>query len=250
MVNQQHRELTEEFVSRIRAAAGENVVSVIIYGSAADGEFHVEYSDLNLLCLVRDASFPSLARIANVVEWWRGKKHHPLLLLTIDELKSWVGAFSIEFVDMIQHYRVLFGDDLLATLTVPMELHRFQVRYELKEKLVLLRQHVSLAANNEKQLWEVMLHSLSSFTTLFRHMLIELGQPGRKHSREAVAELAAQLNFDGSPFVQLMDIRAGKLNRKQLRAGDVAARYLSAIEKVTSAVDTMQGSGTSGQVAR
>jgi hypothetical protein len=87
-----------------------------------------------------------------------------------------------------------------------------------------------------------MLNSLSSFTTLFRHVLIELGEQGRKHSREAVQELAWRLNFDASAFVQLIDVRAQKADRKQLRATDVSARYLAGIEKVAAAVDTMQSS--------
>ena len=44
-----HEKLTSEFVEKIRAAAGDNLLSVVLYGSAADGEFHPEYSDLNLL---------------------------------------------------------------------------------------------------------------------------------------------------------------------------------------------------------
>jgi hypothetical protein len=162
--------------------------------------------------------------------------------LTVEELNASAGVFSIEFLDMKQRYRVLFGDDGLRALHIPMTLHPFQLRYELREKLMLLRQHVLLAGKNDKQLWEVMLHSVSSFTTLFRHVLLELGEQGRKHSRDAVAELSARLNFDALPFVQLMDVRAGKLDRKQLRASTVAAQYLDAIVKVTMTVDTMQSS--------
>jgi predicted nucleotidyltransferase len=242
MSNEKHTELTTEFVNRIRRAAGDNVLSVVLYGSGADGEFHPEYSDLNLLCVVRDASFASLAKIAEVAEWWRGKKHHPPLILTVEELSASAGVFSIEFLDMKQRYRVLYGEDVLQGLQVPMALHLFQLRYELREKLVLLRQHVLLAGKSDKQLWEVMLHSLSSFTTLFRHVLVELGEKGRKHSREAVTELSARMNFDASPFVLLMDMRAGKLERKQVRASEVAAGYLAGIEKVSMTVDTMQSS--------
>lgn len=242
MASTGHLETTNEFVSKIRAAAGDNITSVILYGSAAEGEFHHEYSDLNLLCVVRDTSFASLAKLAGIAEWWRGKKHHPPLILSVEELKASAGVFSIEFSDMKQRYRVLFGDDVLIGLQVPTAQHWFQVRYELREKLFLLRQHLLLAATSDKQLWEVMLHSLSSFTTLFRHLLIEMGEQGRKHSREAVAELSTRLNFDPSPFVQLMDLRAGKLDRKQLRASSVAAEYSSAIEKVAAAADTMQTS--------
>jgi Nucleotidyltransferase domain len=242
MAKEKQLELTQEFVERIRAAAGENLLSVILYGSAAEGEFHPEYSDLNLLCVLRDSSFSSLQKLAKVAGWWRAKKHHPPLLLTPAELKSSAGVFSIEFLDMKQRYRVLYGEDVLAGLHIPTAQHRFQLEYEIREKLVLLRQHLLLAGNNEKQLWEVMLHSLSSFTTLFRHILPELGQAGRKHSREAVTELAARLNFSPSAFEQLMDIRAAKADRRQRQAASVANEYLQTIEKVAAAVDTMQSS--------
>jgi|SRR5450631_1168620 hypothetical protein len=235
-----HEKLISEFVEKLRAAAGANLVSVILYGSGAEGEFHPEYSDLNLLCVLRDASFASLTKITDVVEWWRSKKHRPPLVLTPAELKASADTFSIEFVDMKQRNRVLYGEDVLSTLNIPMALHRAQLEYELREKLFLLRQHLVVAGSNEKQLWEVMLQSLSSFTTLFRHVLLEMGEPGRKHSREAVGELAHRMNFDPSPFVQIMDVRAQTADRKQLRAPEIASKYLQAIEQVTAAVDTMR----------
>jgi predicted nucleotidyltransferase len=238
-----HEKLISEFIEKIRAATGPNLVSVILYGSAADGEFHPEYSDLNLLCVLRDASFASLTKIADVVEWWRVKKHHSPLILTLAELNASSDTFSIEFVDMKQRHRLVYGEDVLSSLNIPMTLHRCQLEYELREKLFLLRQHLVVAGNNEKQLWEVMLNSLSSFTTLFRHVLLEMGEQGRKHSREAVAELAHRMNFDPSPFVQIMDVRSKTADRKQLRATEIASQYLQAIEQVTSAVDTMQSSG-------
>jgi Nucleotidyltransferase domain len=236
--------LLNEFVERIRATAGANLLSVVLYGSAADGEFHPEYSDLNLLCIVNDTSFASLAKIAPVADWWRGKKHHPPLVLTSQDLKTSADVFSIEFLDMKQRYRVLRGDDLLRDLSVPMTHHRRQLEYELREKLFLLRQHVLLAGTDEKKLWEVMLRSLSSFTTLFRHVLIELGDQGRKPSRGAVVELSKRLSFSDTAFLQLLDVRSKKVGREQLRAADVAAQYLQAIEQVVAAVDTMQSPGT------
>lgn len=236
-----HEKLTSEFVEKIRAAAGDNLLSVVLYGSAADGEFHPEYSDLNLLCLVRNASFAALNKVAGVVSWWRGKRHHPPLVLTSEELITSADVFSIEFSDMKHRYRVLFGSDLLRDLQVPKTHHREQLEYELREKLFLLRQHLMLAGTDEKQLWEIMLHSLSSFTTLFRHVLLEMGEAERKHSREAVAVLSKKLSFDDLPFLQLMDVRSKQADRKRLRASEVAAKYLEAITIVVASVDAMPG---------
>jgi predicted nucleotidyltransferase len=238
-----HDMVLTEFVEKMRAAAGNNLASIILYGSAADGEFHPEYSDLNLLCVVSDTSFACVTKIAPVANWWLGKKHHPPLVLTSQELQTSADVFSIEFLDMKQRYRVLYGEDVLRGTEVPMQLHRRQLEYELREKLFLLRQHVLLAGTDEKKLWEVMLRSLSSFTTLFRHVLIELGEQGRKHSRDAVLDLSKRLNFSDSSFLQLLDVRAKKAGREQFRAADIAARYLQAIEQVVAAVDTMQSPG-------
>ena len=236
-----HEEAMAEFLQRMRGAGGQNLLSIVLFGSAAHGEFRPGYSDVNLLCVLGDASFTSLQKISPVVEWWRKQRNGPPLVVTLEEMKSSAAEFSIEFIDMKQRYRVLYGEDVLHMLEVPMHLHRFQLEYELREKSFLLRQQLLLANNNESELWEVMLHSLSSFTTLFRHVLLELGEAERKHSRDAVVELSKRLSFDDSAFLQLIDIRTKQVDRKQLRATDVAQRYTGAIEKITSAVDRMAG---------
>ena len=236
-----HEEVMAEFVQRLRGAGADNLVSIVLFGSAVQGEFRPGYSDVNLLCVLRDASFSFLQKISPVIEWWRKKRHGPPLVMTLEEMKSSAAEFSIEFIDMKQRYRVLYGEDVLRVLEVPMHAHRFQLEYELREKLFLLRQQLLLANDNETELWDVMLHSLSSFTTLFRHVLLELGESERKHSRDAVVDLSERLSFDDSAFLELIDIRAKKVDRKQLRATDFAERYTVAIERVTSAVNRMEG---------
>jgi hypothetical protein len=229
----------DEFVSRLRAACGENLQSVILYGSAADGEFHPEFSNVNLLCVLRESSFAALTAMAAAVEWWTRQKHHAPLLLTREELERSTDVFSIELLDMQQRHRLLFGDDVLSGLPIPMHLHRAQLEYELREKLILLRGRLLAAAGNKKQLWELLLGSLSTFTTLFRHGLIALGETPHKAKREAILALAARLPFDSSAFLQLLDIRERKAETKQFDVNDVFTRYLAAVQQVTAAVDRM-----------
>jgi hypothetical protein len=228
-----------EFISRLRAASAENLESVILYGSAADGEFHPDFSNVNLLCVLRETSFAALVAIAPAVEWWTKQKHHEPLILTREELESSTDVFSIELLDMQHRHRILFGADVLSGLRIPMHLHRAQLEYELREKLILLRERLLLAVNDKKKLWELMLHSLSTFTTLFRHGLIALGTTPPKAKRETIKELASRISFDASAFLQLLDIREHKAETKQFDVADVFARYLAAVQQVTAAVDKM-----------
>ena len=107
------------------------------------------------------------------------------------------------------------------------------------QRLNLLRGRLLLAANNKKHLWELLLGSLSTFTTLFRHGLIALGETPPKAKRDAVQALAARIPFDNSAFLQLLDIRERKAETKQFDVTDVFARYLAAVQQVTAAVDKM-----------
>ena len=156
--------------------------------------------------------------------------------MTRHELARSTDVFTIELLDMVQHHRVLFGEDVLAGLHIPMHLHRVQVEYELREKLLLLRQHL-VAAEGDTQLWGVLLHSVPSFATLFRHALIALGKDSPAGRREAIRELSRTVEFDASALQAVLDVREHKVEAKKLNVMELCAGYVGAVEKVASAVD-------------
>jgi hypothetical protein len=236
--------LISEVTTRLRTAAGDNLQSLILYGSAVNGEFHEEYSDVNLLCVLRDTSFRSLQALAPAVKWWLGQKQPAPQVTTSEELRRSADVFAIELLDMQQRHRVLFGDAVLGGLKVDLRNHRAQVEYELREKLMLLRKGLLIAGNNQNRQWDLLLNSLSAFTTLFRHASLALNGGSAVSKREAAEGLAAHIHFDSSPFLQLLAIRERRAERKQFEPAEVFSRYLAAIEQVTAAVDTMFGSGT------
>lgn len=232
-----------EFVARIRKAAGTNLVSIILFGSAAAGDFHPEYSNLNLFCVLRDSSFQSLRALAPVAKWWDKQKQPPPLFMTREEMERSVDVFTIELLDMQQHHRLVFGEDVLKGLSIPMNLHRIQVEYELREKLSLLRQHLLLASGDDKRMWELLLRSVSSFATLFRHALMVVNGESPVGKRETIKILAQKVGFDASGFSQVLDVREQKTSRRTLEVTDIFSRYLAAVEHVTAAVDKMLDSG-------
>jgi hypothetical protein len=237
----------DEFVKRVREAAGSNIESIVLFGSAVSGDFHPGLSNLNLLCILRDSSFGKLQTLAPVAKWWDRQKQPPPLCMTRLELERSTDVFTIELLDIQQHHRVLLGEDLVQGLQVSMHVHRVQVEYELREKLILLRQQVLLAAGSDSRLWDLMLHAVPSFGTLFRHALIALGDATQCSRREAIRALSKRVGFDPSAIHQALDVREHKADRKKMNIDDLAARYLAAVEKVTSAVDEALDSDASGQ---
>jgi predicted nucleotidyltransferase len=228
-----------DFVERLKQAAGDNLESVLLYGSAVTGDYDPDYSNVNLVVILKETSLAKLMAIAPVVGSWVDQKRHAPLIITRDELERSADVFAIELMDIQQRHRVLFGSDPIEPLSIPMHLHRAQLEYELREKLILLRQRLVLVAHDEKRSWELLLRSLPTFTTLFRHALIAQGSSAPSTKRESVKTLAVSLGFDASPFEHLLDIREHRADQKKFRVQELAARYLAAVEQVTGAVDRM-----------
>jgi predicted nucleotidyltransferase len=235
-----------DFVNRLRATGEANLVSIILYGSAAAGDYVDDHSDVNLLCLLRETSFASLQALAPAVKWWTEQKHRTPLVMGVEELRRSADVFSIELLDMRESYRVLWGEDVLGTLVVPVNLHRVQVEYELREKTILLRQGLLSAAGNSSAIWDLLLRSLPAFATLFRHVLLELGEPVNVSKREAVQKLADKVGFDAGAFLQLLDLRERKADSEATDVNELCGRYLKTVEQVTAAVDKILDSSAPG----
>jgi hypothetical protein len=220
----------------IKSAAGANLVSFVLYGSAAGGEYHGGHSDLNLLGVFNRLDADALARLHPVVYLWTRKGHPAPLLLTLDELHSAADVFAIEFLDIRMRQRVLAGEDVFSKLVIPMDRHRHQVERELRINLLRLRQAALAAGDGDSELRAILLGSTSTFATLFRHALLALGEQPPEARRESFRRLAALLEFDAAPFDAVLDVREGKRPEKILDRS-VFAAYLAGIAAAVEAFD-------------
>jgi hypothetical protein len=203
-----HDDKLQQLVKKLQSAGGDNLVSVLLYGSAARQEFHEQYSDLNLLVVVRELGPAALQELQPVIGWWSlEQQQRPPLVMTLEELQESADVFAIELLDIKTSHQTLAGEDVASSIEVPMNLHRVEVEHELRTALLRLRQHLLLAAGREDELRAVLAKSISSVTTLFRHALIALGED-TPHSRPKLLEQAAEVfGFNVRPLRSILELR-------------------------------------------
>jgi predicted nucleotidyltransferase len=226
-----------DLVSRLKNAAGSNLLSAVLYGSAATGEFHPGHSDLNILCIMQSLSRDDLSKLHAASAWWAKKGHPAPLFFTLNELHHSADVFAIELLDIKAAHRVLHGEDVIAALHVPMDLHCRQVERELRNNTLRLRQHYVMHPADSRKTLELMTSSISTFAALFRHALIALGEDPPPTKRSTMDRLGAVLGFDPAPFHTIFEIREG---RKRGREVDIQATfdaYLDRVVQVTEEVD-------------
>ena len=228
-----------ELVERIRQLAGEKLTCMALFGSAVTREYHENFSDINIICIFRELSAPTLAQLTPLMRWWTKQKFPAPLLFTRAELERSADVFAIELLDMRQRHRQLHGEDLFTNLNVPMDLHRVQVEHNLRTKLLTLRQMYTQFADDDKRVRKLMLDSVSNFATLFRHVLITMGEQPGEGKEENIQKLAARIHFDPAILIQLLQVRAQKTKDDEMDTRAAFAQYLEAIDKAIQAVDAL-----------
>jgi predicted nucleotidyltransferase len=229
-----------QLVERLKKTYGDRLKSVILYGSAAVGDHHEKFSDLNVLCVLRELTVRELEQSTPIVQWWREQGNPSPLLLNEVEARNSTDCFPIEFHDIRERRRVLFGDDIALDLNIEECFYRAQVEHELRAKLLRLRQRAAGVLADPELTRNLLIDSVSTFCVLFRHALLLNGVDAKFEKREIVEQARERFAIDPAPFQALLDIREGRLKPKEIEPRALLAGYLRQIEKVIEFVDRLE----------
>jgi hypothetical protein len=226
----------KELVRRLKEFAADNLESVILYGSAARGEYHQTHSDLNVLCTLGSLSVGELARIAPAVTWWCMEKKEPApMLFSSGELQRSADVFSIELLDIQKTHRVLYGPDVVSAISVPLNLHRLQVEHDLRVMILKLRQRFLHVSGKPEELSAILADSISSVRTLLRHSLIAMGEEPPAGPHDLFARIAALCGADAAALGRAWHARTARLLPEE--TSGVYSAYLATLEKVISTLE-------------
>lgn len=227
------------FIDDLKATHKTNLVSVILYGSAAAGDFVSQASDYNLLVALREIR-PKDLRDANAcMREWQRLGHPVPVYFTVAELKEAGDVFPIEFHQMERARKVLYGEDVLADVKISDDFLRHQTEYELRSKLLQLRRLYIPASGSVDKLCNLMAESFVSFSSLFRAVLL-LHKIEPPLTKQAIIETTVKhLKIDGEPFEKILTIRKNKASNtlNEVSANQLFSSYMEQLERVIDSVD-------------
>ena len=226
-------ELTEE----LRGAFGQDLLSVILYGSAARADHQGSGSDLNLVVVLRDISLESLERGTLPTRSWESKGNRPLLFFSPEWISRSCDVFPLEFLDIVAWHRVVFGDDPFAGLSVSADNLRLQCESELKTKLIHLRTGYIGCHEDPEKLARLLAASYAPVVTLCRGALRVAGAEVPAAAQDVVRRAAALCGFDPAPFDEVAAIKRGGPGAAALGMKPLFKNYYAQVEAVARSVD-------------
>jgi predicted nucleotidyltransferase len=234
--------ILKSLVEGLVGALGGRLQSVVLYGSAARGDFHEGKSDFNVVVVTAGLEPRDLEMLAAPLAAWV-KKGQPLpRLMTPEILADAIDVFPIEFLDIRTHHVVLHGSDPFAGIRVGVEPLRLQCEREFREKLMRLREGYLAVHASPADLTRLLTSSYTTFLALFRAGLHLVGSPPPASNAEVVTAFCARSGLDAEPFAAIDRLRHGDAS-PGLDPKTLFSRYYDQLARVVGVLDAFHPAG-------
>lgn len=224
----------QDHLEKIMAQIHQDWTSVldglVLFGSAARGDFIVGRSNINILLVVRNLSVDLLQRAGKLHRKWGKHRIVAPLLMTKDDLVRSRHLFPLELLQMIQNHVVLAGHDPFVEFPLDTIRLGWQCEQELMANLLRLRQRFIEGEARVEAIQALLLLSITAVLPCIRGLLHSLGQPSNGKDIEILEGLPGALQFDSTIFLEILSIKRGLSSPGSLEWRKVYDRYLQNLE--------------------
>lgn len=232
-------EIFDEFLQDIQLAYGDDLISVILYGSGAKGEYVPKKSDINFLVVLTASGIEQLEKALEFIPKWNKRGVAVPLFLTKSYIAAALDAYPIEFLDMKTHNRLVHGEDVLSALQMDKTHLRLQAERELRGKLLSLRQGFLSTGQDRDRLRAMLGATISTFVAIFEALLFLKGEVIPKSKAEVIEKTAHTFGIEKSTLVQILNIKSGQWHGSRVQLLQIAKNYIKEIRKLIDIVDKM-----------
>jgi len=232
-------DIAKEAAEILKSIYGDELVSVILYGSAAGKDYVSGKSSVDLLVVLTDQGINKLALLFPHLKLLRKKRITIPLLLTEQFIKTSLDTFPVEFLNMKLQYKLITGKDVLLDLAIDKSWLRTQCERELKGKLLYLRQGFVETEGKAKPLRLLIFHSLKTFLFLFNALIYLKDREIPKTRREKIHLLSELFDINEKVFMDLLDVYEEKTKPDQQRLERLVLNYIEEMTKLSRKVDAL-----------
>jgi predicted nucleotidyltransferase len=191
--------ILQNFVGEARDALGPNLVSVVLFGSAAEGRLTAS-SDVNLILVLGAFDAGKLAELSDPLQAAEAAIQLRVMFLLESEISSAVECFAQKFADILRRHRVIFGKPVFAGTTVPRQPEIFRLRQMLLNLTLRLREAYVSRGQRSEEAVRVLADALGPLRAAAATLLELEGAPN-PDSSAALTALAASFGASNAAAV-------------------------------------------------
>lgn len=236
------QKLLRAYVQDVAKAFGDHLEAVLLYGSAVRGDFLPGRSNLNIVLFVSSYTVAVLKHYAVVHKKWSKELVVAPLFLTKDDLQASALAFPLEYQDILDCHRVLWGQDPFIGFAVDPRHLAGEVIQSLRGNLVRLRQRVVEGESREDAMLILLPLSITALLPVLRGMQRLLDRPVISQSEALVQDIESAFELDLGALREALLLKRGRISPGQQEVPRLMDRYMDSLARLTVSVERRVGS--------
>jgi predicted nucleotidyltransferase len=184
-----------DFAAKARDVLADDLVSVVLFGSAAEGRLRAT-SDVNLILVLRSFDPEKLGQLGDPLLAADAAIQLRVMFLLESEIPSAVECFAQKFADILRRHRVIIGKEVFATTQVPRNAEIFRLRQILLNLTLRLREAYVSRGQRAEQIVRVLADALGPLRAT-AGTLLELEGAPNPDSDAALKAVAASFGAEG-----------------------------------------------------
>ena len=232
-------QIFQEFTNDYKNTFGDDLIAIILYGSAARGEYIYKKSDINFLIVMSESGIKRLRGALPFISKWKKRNVSTPLMLTPEYIQSALDSFPIEFMTMKQNYRVVYGEDILAAIEIQPQHLRLQCEREMRGKLLSLREGYLNTNGKSSMIKRLIKATIPAFSSIFSALLFLKDEELPESKRQIFMKTADVFNLDSKVFENILDLENKKPRLKKEQIYDLMQQYIEQVAKLTDITDKL-----------
>lgn len=233
------KEIFPEIIDDYKSLFGDDLVSIILYGSATGKDYRPGESDVNFMIVLSEEGIEHLDRAFKIVAKWKKRRVAIPLFLTRVYVETSMDVFPLEYRNFQRNHILVYGEDILMNLSFNPKFVRLQCEREIKGKLLLLRQAFLETGGKGAALKGVMGQSIQAVLAIFEALVFLKGQEIPQEKRGIIKATSAAFGMDGDLFQKILDIKEQKIKPGDTQIKEIFQKYLREVRKLSIIVDAL-----------
>jgi predicted nucleotidyltransferase len=184
------RAALDELTSSLRQIFKDDLVSVIVHGSAARGEFVPDESDVDLVIVIRNDTLETLEAAGKALLLARFSSRIEGILMSESEVSGASDVFPLMYRDIAEEGVAIVGKNVFASFEPKREHVRLRIEQELREARMRLRRSVAEGRGDEALLHRVLEAKKKQLRSPLRATLTLLGEAAPRKLQEILDRIA------------------------------------------------------------
>lgn len=228
----------DKLVESLKKELGENLTSIIAFGSQANVED--AKNNLNIMIVTNTLSAENLYAISKPIQKWVKAKNPIPVIMNKDEWYSSFDVYAIEYSDIKGNYRLIYGEDLVQSISINKYFLRLECEAELKSLLLKYKNNFLMNIRSDKEMKKLLSHVIKTLLVIFRSVLRlhDCAVPYR--AVDIIEFVSNYLNFNKIVMLKLAKVKYEGDDYTKQELMYIEAELVKDIQHILKQVDAMR----------